>query len=240
MHTPGTTADPTRTFEGVPVAPRWHTGALVALYLSVALAGALLERRGVALRAASASVGRVMAQYLPLVVVQWSLALYVARVGRPRSALFALLGTPWRSLSRALADLALAALAWAFITGVELASSRLFASVTPPWVVSVLPHSATERLMWAVVSVSAGFCEELVFRGYLQTQLAAFTGRAWLAVLLQSALFAIAHGEQGEAAMARAALYGVLFGALARWRRSLAPGIVAHVWTDLASGLLRV
>jgi hypothetical protein len=39
--------------------------------------------------------------------------------------------------------------------------------------------------------------------------------------------------------MARIALYGVGFGALARWRRSLAPGIVCHVWTDLASGLLR-
>ena len=52
-------------------------------------------------------------------------------------------------------------------------------------------------------------------------------------------MFGLAHGEQGASAAARAALYGAGLGALARWRRSLAPGIVCHVWTDLASGLLR-
>lgn len=239
MDKPATPSGPSRAFDAAPLAPRWHTAALIALYLSVALAGTLLERRGVAVRARSPSMGRVTAAYLPFVVVQWSLALYVSRVGRPRSALRALVGARWHSASRVVVDLALAALTWASIKSVELVSSHLSASATPQSVVSFLPHSVSERLAWVVVSVSAGFCEELVFRGYLQTQLAAFTGRVWAATLLQAALFALAHGEQGAAAMARAFCYGVLLGALARWRRSLAPGIVAHTWTDLASGLLR-
>ncbi len=93
--------------------------------------------------------------------------------------------------------------------------------------------------MWAAVAVSVGFCEEVVFRGYLQRQFEGFWGKPWLAVGLQALLFGVAHGEQGASAVARAALYGVGFGALARWRRSLLPGVLCHAWTDLASGLLR-
>ncbi len=39
--------------------------------------------------------------------------------------------------------------------------------------------------------------------------------------------------------MIRLAAYGLALGALARWRRSLLPGILCHVAIDLASGLLR-
>jgi hypothetical protein len=31
----------------------------------------------------------------------------------------------------------------------------------------------------------------------------------------------------------------MLFTLLSEWRKSLRPGIIAHAWTDLASGLLR-
>ncbi|WP_437760941.1 CPBP family intramembrane glutamic endopeptidase [Sorangium sp. So ce1389] len=55
---------------------------------------------------------------------------------------------------------------------------------------------------------------------------------------MQAALFGLAHGEQGWGAMARIAAYGLAFGALARWRQSLWPGILCHAWTNLASGLL--
>ena len=80
-----------------------------------------------------------------------------------------------------------------------------------------------------LTAVTVGFCEEVIYRGYLQTQLTAFTGRASIAVVLQAALFGIAHGEQGLAVVVRFTLYGVLFGGLARWRRSLLPGIAAHI-----------
>ena len=77
-----------------------------------------------------------------------------------------------------------------------------------------------------------------MYRGYLQTQLTALTGRLSLGILLQSVLFGIAHLEQGGVAGARFAFYGCVFGGLARWRRTLYPGIIAHIAIDLASGLL--
>lgn len=103
---------------------------------------------------------------------------------------------------------------------------------------SLLPGNGVERLGWAAVALSAGFCEEVVYRGYLQSQLAWFTRREGAGILLQALLFGIAHGEQGGAAALRSVVYGVLFGVVARWRRSLWPGIVCHVAIDLTSGFV--
>ena len=221
------------------LAPRGHTAALVGLYLAVAATGVVLQGRGTPPVAVPSSGGRVVAMYLPLLVVQWGITLYVCRVGRARNVLGDLLGARWTSIGRAVGDVALAAGGWVAIKAVELAWVSVFASGVAPAVTSLLPQSLPERLMWAAVAVSVGFCEEVVFRGYLQRQFEGFWGKPWLAVGLQALLFGVAHGEQGASAVARAALYGVGFGALARWRRSLVPGILCHAWTDLASGLLR-
>lgn len=231
---------PTEPPQAEPLAPPWHTAILIAVIVAVATTGALLTTRGVAVPAPPAPGSRITASYLPMLVVAWGLLLYVCRVGRPRNALGALLGARWTSPGRAGADLALAASAWLLIKAIERAWMSASAAGAGASVLAMLPHTWPERVAWALVSVSVGLSEEVVFRGYLQTQLTAFTGRAGVAIVLQAALFGVAHGEQGAGAMVRIALYGLLFGVLARWRRSLLPGILCHVWTDLASGLLRV
>jgi membrane protease YdiL (CAAX protease family) len=91
-----------------------------------------------------------------------------------------------------------------------------------------------------VVAISAGVCEEIVFRGYLQRQFRALTGSAPIAVLLQAVVFGVPHVYQGTRLAAMVCLYGILFGVLALWRRSLRPGILAHAWSDIAARLLRI
>jgi membrane protease YdiL (CAAX protease family) len=221
-----------------PIAPGWHTAALVSLYVAVALTGALLSHHGVS-PAPSPASGRIVSVYLPLLVVQWSVLFYVVRVGRPRSALVALLGRRWTSAGRAAGDLALALSFWVLVVAFEVAWARIAPPQSLVSVRGMLPQGGLERLAWGFVAVSVGFCEEVVFRGYLQTQLAAFTGRPHLALVLQATLFGVAHGEQGAAAAVRIGLYGLALGALARFRKSLVPGIIAHGLTDVASGLLR-
>ncbi|MEP7122895.1 MAG: CPBP family intramembrane glutamic endopeptidase [Byssovorax sp.] len=219
------------------LAPRWHTAALLALYLAVAGAGLLLTRHGAAPAITQESGPRV-AIYLPLIVVQLLLAFYVARFGRPRSALESLVGERWTTARRAGVDLLLAVALCLAIRGLELAWSRLSGDHAPS-IAALLPVSAVERLVWAGASIIVGSCEELVFRGYFRIQLGAFTGRAWAAIVLQAAIFGVAHAQQGAASAARIAIYGLLLGLVAQRRRSILPGAVAHIATDLLSGLAR-
>jgi uncharacterized protein len=216
-----------------PLAPRWHTAVLVALMVGVAVTGTLLARHGTPVAAPSGS-GRMLATYVPLLLVNVGLAFYVCRIGRVRNALRSLLGRGWDSIGRALVDLALASSVWLVIEATEAAFATWRNAAAP----ALLPHTVAERVAWVVVAGVVGFCEEVVYRGYLQTQLTAFTRRATVGVLLQAVLFGMAHGEQGLSVVLRFTAYGVMLGALARWRRSLLPGIAGHIAVDVTSGLL--
>jgi membrane protease YdiL (CAAX protease family) len=102
------------------------------------------------------------------------------------------------------------------------------------------PIGLLESTLAVVVAISAGVCEEIVFRGYLQRQFRALSGSTVIAVILQAAVFGMAHVYQGVRLASMVVLYGMLFGVLAAWRRSLRPGIIAHVWSDIAARLLLI
>jgi uncharacterized protein len=211
---------------------------LIFVMLAVALTGMLLAHSGAVVPQVAHARPNLAMAYVPRIVVAWGMLVYVSRIGRPTWALAALLGRGWDSFRRASTDLLLALAGWGVILGVERAWVAFVGAHGAAAVVAMLPRTWTERAAWVVVAVSAGFCEEVVYRGYLQTQLTAFTRRPALAIALQAALFGLAHGEQGVGAMMRLTLYGLMLGALARLRRSLWPGIACHVWTDLVSGLV--
>jgi membrane protease YdiL (CAAX protease family) len=80
----------------------------------------------------------------------------------------------------------------------------------------------------------------VAFRGYFQRQFAVFTRSKWIALFLQSALFGISHGYQGLEACLKIAIFGVLYGMLALWRRSLRPGMIAHTGSDILSGIFGI
>jgi len=103
---------------------------------------------------------------------------------------------------------------------------------------NLLPKGIMEITLWIALSISAGFCEELVFRGYLQRQFAALTRSNVTGLLLQATLFGVSHGYQGVAATVKIALFGIVYGFLALWRRSLRPGMIAHAWSDVWAGWL--
>lgn len=220
------------------IAPAWHTAALVALITGVAALGTWLTVRGVSPAPTSGATNRVIVVYLPMLAVQWGLAAYVCRIGRPKNALRSLVGETWSSASRAAKDVASAALCASSIVAAELGSAALFGARRNATVIAELPHTTFERLVWLLVAVSAGICEELVYRGYLLRQFEAFARSRWVAVVLQAALFGLAHAEQGAGVVVRFAVYGVLFAALTIARRSLLPAILAHVAIDVASAFV--
>jgi uncharacterized protein len=219
----------------VELAPPWHTAALVFVIVAVAATGTLFFSYKNASPVAPPTSASRFAAYLPAIAVNAALVIYVCRIGRGRSFLAELIGNGWTNLARASVDLALACAAWLTIELADITVGRLFGSPSGT-MRGLLPTTLAERLGWSMLALSAGFGEEVVYRGYLQTQLGART-RPLLGILLQSMLFGLAHSDQGGWAALRVGIYGSGLGLLARFRRSLVPGILCHVCVDLASGL---
>lgn len=85
----------------------------------------------------------------------------------------------------------------------------------------------------------AATAEEVVFRGYLLQQTAAFTRNVWLIVGLNAAVFALAHLEFDPAALAARVLAGAAFAWAALRLGGLEFAIGAHVATNLMIALFQ-
>lgn len=96
------------------------------------------------------------------------------------------------------------------------------------------PRGESDRWLWAALSISAGFCEEFVYRGYLQQQFERLTGRLSIALLAQAVLYSLAHAALPWQIMVVVLFLGLLFGGLAATQRSLVPGMMLHAAMNLA------
>jgi membrane protease YdiL (CAAX protease family) len=224
------------------VAPRWHTVLLIALFLSLTLSGALFQREAHSQPGRLQQHPHVVPLYLSLIAMEWGLVFYVWKGGLRRSGtrLSELIGGKWRSLKDVAMDASLALGLWTVWMIVEKAWDRWLGPGHAASIQTFLPQRALEILLWVGVSVSAGICEEVVFRGYFQRQFAVLTRSRWIALFLQAALFGISHGYQGLEACAKIAVFGALYGLVALWRGSLRPGMIAHAGSDILSGIFGI
>jgi len=222
-----------------PVASVRHTVIVVGIVAAITLIGVFLQRRG-------GSGGDIVSEhrgalgvYTSLIVMEWAFVRYIA-VGLRRKGkrVRDLVGAPWLSWRRVLLDIVIAAAFWGFWAVAGESLNRALGPSGAKSVQILLPQRNVEIVAWVALSVTAGICEEIVYRGYLQTQLLAFTGSPAVAVLGQAVLFGVSHGYQGVQSVITITVYGALFGLLAWWRRSLRPGMIAHAWTDIFSGLI--
>jgi len=209
-----------------PVASMRRTIVFALLFVLIAVAGGYADRSGMVTGAAP-TTPQTLRLYASVLAIEWASVFYVWKGTRRRTRLVDLIGGRWQRASDVLLDVALAAALWALWIGIQ--------SVLPDshGAASLMPRHSIEKAVWVLVAVSAGFCEELVFRGYFQRQFYAFTGSLAGAVALQTFVFGIGHFYEGPWAVAKVVLYGALFGALAAGRQSLRPGIIAHAWSDL-------
>ena len=221
-----------------PIAPLWHTLLLAVVILSVSVVGLQMRSHTAALETHHSR------KYLATLAYEWVLAAAVLwGITLRRVPLRVLLGE-WQSNRKAwLSDLGLGLAFWVWSAVVlaavgyllTLAHLRLPAST----VASLAPAHLGELLLFLVLSLSAGFCEELLFRGYLQQQCTRLArGRVWVGVLASSLLFGLAHLYEGAAGVISITLFGVMFSLLAIRRRSLRPAMIAHGWHDALSGFI--
>jgi CAAX protease family protein len=110
-------------------------------------------------------------------------------------------------------------------------------AVESPVLRQLLPRTREERGVFVLLSVTAGFSEELSYRAYAISILSSLAG-VGVAAVLTSAIFGVLHAYQGTLGMVRTALLGGLlaWGFLATG--SLWPPIFAHMLIDLAAGIV--
>lgn len=191
-----------------------------------------------------ASHSKAIPIYLTAAFMDWALLFYCwAGVHHRGGTVSTLSGGRWTSWKEVLVDLGIALPFWLLWEGAAYGVHWLLAlSVGPSsakTVDSLLPQSLLEILIWIGTSITAGVCEEMAFRGYVQRQLHALSGNVVVAVLGQGLVFGLFHSYQGWTNVIVISVLGVLFGALAAWRGNLRANIIVHAWADTWEGWLK-
>lgn len=221
------------------IAPLWHTILLVLVILGGS-ANSYLQTRRIA--SGGEMTGELrLTGYLTNIIALWGLVAYVSWPLRRRgitlrkaiNARWSTARAVWRDLGIALVVLAgsyVVELAGAgVLRGHEAKASRMLSQLAP--------HTALELLVLIAVALSASFCEEFVFRGYLQEQCRRITGSVAAGVVIQALICGAAHGYEGWALMLMLFFISLLFGAVVVWRKSLAPTMIAHGAVDTVAAV---
>jgi membrane protease YdiL (CAAX protease family) len=101
----------------------------------------------------------------------------------------------------------------------------------------LLPVNLGEYLPYSALAITAGVCEEFVYRGFV---IAAFSKAGlplWLVVIVSSMLFGLAHAYQGRAGIVSTGIFGVLLAIGRLGLGSLVPVMMWHAGLDLAAGI---
>lgn len=101
----------------------------------------------------------------------------------------------------------------------------------------VLPRNLEQFIVWVPLSFTAGFCEEVMFRGYLMTRLRLlFKTKSWIpSIVISSVAFGLCHTYQGLSGFIVITVYGAMFALLYIRTGSIWPGIIAHALQDVSA-----
>ena len=146
---------------------------------------------------------------------------YVARVLRnPRSLLW---------------DIPVALVLCAVLLLIALVITRISGPAGWATTQGMLPSNRGEIAVWIAMSISAGICEETVFRGYFQQQISAWSRHVAIGIVGQALVFGVAHAYQGWKKVALIFVWGCVFGVFAWLRKGLRANIMAHAALDIFS-----
>jgi hypothetical protein len=215
------------------LAPAWHTIAVLVVIAASAVRGLLRSsqiRTGL-------NLDRITLYERTLLFEWLLLGLVLFGVWLKGASLFEVLGDRWRSGKQILRDVGLAV---AFLIASIMITSMIggHGGDANKSVQFLLPQSGAEKALWVLLSISAGICEEAVYRGYFQKQFIALTNSVPAGIGLSALVFGGSHLYQGFARAAVIGLMAVLGGILAHWCRSVRPGMIAHALQDILGGFI--
>lgn len=224
---------PIQRFE--PVASAVHTFVLLIIMAAVVVAGYFSVHRDGTVH----HPNRVLF-YLVTMAWEWIVFGYIYWGLRRNGKSFRnIAGERWKSASDFFRDFGIAFGFWiAAILILSVVASLLRSKGMAEAARLLAPQGIVESIFWVAVAVTAGICEETIFRGYLQRQFVAWTHSAPVGVILSAVLFGAGHIYQGGKATVVIGVYGLMFGILAEVRQNLRPGMMTHAWHDAITGLI--
>jgi membrane protease YdiL (CAAX protease family) len=101
----------------------------------------------------------------------------------------------------------------------------------------ILPQSRLELVPFLALAVTAGVCEEFLYRGFAMAALTRAGLPVWSVVLLSSILFGLAHLYQGRGGLLSTLIIGTVFGTARIAYDGLVPVMVWHSAVDAVAGV---
>ena len=165
-----------------------------------------------------------------LIPITWLLVRYLHRL-RPRWLMSVKPGIRW-PFFWACFGLAVVAMIAQVVVGSLLP--------TDPNDIDASPNHITSRIvaLGLVVLLTTplqAIGEEYAFRGYAMQAFGALSRRPWVAILISSALFALAHGIQNAPLFLDRFAFGLMAGYVVYRTGGLEAGIALHIWNNLVA-----
>ena len=182
-------------------------------------------------------------EYRHTLVLEWSLCLIVMVWWWLAARSPAALGLVLPDGARTLAGLGITVLVLALMVRQWRTIGRLEGAALDPLraqmasVIDLIPHTETEFRWVQRVAVTAGICEEVLYRGFLIWYLQHFVP-GWAAAIAGGAVFGLGHWYQGAAGVVKTGITGVLAGLLFTGTGSLLWPIILHTAVDLQGGAI--
>ena len=182
-----------------------------------------------------------MALYLTSIATQWVITIVIAWRAFARGLSFAELGLKFTPLL----GLLLIGIGGAALFGAAhwFNLRRVGKSANPAVEriralgAKIFPHTDRELALFVLLSLTAGICEEFIYRGYVCGTLFHVHAPVWGVLRVSSVLFGLAHAYQGRGGVVGTLLLGTVFGLTRILYDSLVPVILWHATVDIVAGL---
>ena len=100
----------------------------------------------------------------------------------------------------------------------------------------ILPQSTVELFPYLALAITAGLCEEFLYRGFAMAALSHVGLQAWAMVLISSVLFGLAHSYQGRGGIVMTLIIGTILGSSRIAYDCLVPAVLWHSAVDVVAG----
>jgi len=234
------TAQPQPAAERKLLAPIWHTALIVVIMLG----NSYFTAKYLNISGSRLASSRTWDYLFTIGFELFLLLLVWLGLWMKKYSMRELIGGKWNKPEDFLMDVGIAIGFWFVSALILLGLAYLLGQVNEASVnemkqrlSGLIPRSGMELTIWISLSVIAGLVEEILFRGYLQKQIGVIAGNIYWGVIGSAVIFGAGHGYEGTKNMIRIAVFGAMFGALAVWRKSLRPGMMAHAAQDTLAGV---